>query len=211
MTSDWQPVINPVQDITPDGQPMEWTAYPEHSALGVSLDTGLVVRLDETDTPESPALASQMNHKRSRFKSSADLRFWQSDALLCPPVANTLERCSMEGISGRLLVNSLGLALAPDSGYVKDPPHPSPFEQGALGVNRIYDYLNSCDEPQSGSDSGQSSLELEDVIRHAVLKSRLMGRMPGHNDNGLMLSPVEACCGDKEMFMDEFRSEGLRQ
>ena len=257
MTSDWKPVINQVQDITPDGRPMEGTAYPEHSALGVSLDSGLmvappdggsrkefansdvvahpvldinldgrpmegntymepsalgvsldsglmegmshlepleqvlsVVRPDETDTPECPALASKMNHKRSRFKSSArpmldpdkinstdvnadvntdlpensapmmnlDLRFWQSDAQLCPPVANTLERCSMEGISGRLLVNSPGLALAPDSGYVKDPPHPSPFEQGALGVNRKYDYLNSCDEPQSGSDSGQSNL-----------------------------------------------------
>ena len=41
MTSDWKPVINPVQDITPDGRPMEGTAYPEHSALGVSLDSGL--------------------------------------------------------------------------------------------------------------------------------------------------------------------------
>ena len=94
---------------------------------------------------------------------------------------------------------------------MKDPPHPSPFDQGALGVNRRYDYLNSCDEPHSGLDSGQSSLEWKDIIRHAVLKSRSMGRMPGHNDNGLMLSPVEACCGDKELFMDEVRSEGLRQ
>ena len=38
--SEWKPVINPVQDITPDGRPMEGTAYPEHSALGVSLDSG---------------------------------------------------------------------------------------------------------------------------------------------------------------------------
>ena len=36
----WKPVINPVQDITPDGRPMEGTAYPEHSALGASLDSG---------------------------------------------------------------------------------------------------------------------------------------------------------------------------
>ena len=40
-TSDWKPVINPVQDITPDGRPMEGTTYLEHSALGVSLDSGL--------------------------------------------------------------------------------------------------------------------------------------------------------------------------
>ena len=39
--SDRKPVINPVQDITPDGRPMERTAYPEHSTLGVSLDSGL--------------------------------------------------------------------------------------------------------------------------------------------------------------------------
>ena len=38
-----------------------------------------------------------------------------------------------------------------------------------------------------------------------------MGRVPGHVDNSLMLSPVEACCGDKELSMDEVRSEGLRQ
>ena len=39
--SDWKSVINPVQDITPDGRPMEGTAYPEHSALGASLDSEL--------------------------------------------------------------------------------------------------------------------------------------------------------------------------
>ena len=33
--------MNPVQDITPDGRPMEGTAYLEHLALGVSLDSGL--------------------------------------------------------------------------------------------------------------------------------------------------------------------------
>ena len=40
-TSDCKPVINPVQDNPPDGQPMEGTTYPEHPALGVSLDSGL--------------------------------------------------------------------------------------------------------------------------------------------------------------------------
>ena len=34
-------MINPVQDITPDGRPMEGNAYPEHLAPGVSLDNGL--------------------------------------------------------------------------------------------------------------------------------------------------------------------------
>ena len=185
--SDWKPVINLVQDITPDGRPMEGTAYPEHSALGASLDSGLragmssieTVRqsvlhtclkssarpmLDpsiinhtdvdddiDTDLPENPApmMNSQTNHEQSWFKSS---------------VADTLDRRPMEGISGRLLVSSPGLVLAPDSGYVKDPPHPSPLEQGALGVNRRSDNLDSSDEPQFGSDRRQSSLELEDAI-----------------------------------------------
>ena len=88
--SDWKPVIKPVQDSTPDGQPMEGTAYLEHSALGVSLDSGLmegmsctepleqsvlrvlsVVRPEETDMPEHPALASQTNHEQACFKLSA--------------------------------------------------------------------------------------------------------------------------------------------
>ena len=231
--SDRKPVINPVQDITPDGRPMEGTAYPEHSALGVSLDSGLragmssiepvrksvlntcfkssarpmldhaiVMHIDvdddiDTDLPENPALMmnSQTNHEQSWFESSAgpmldhaivnhtdvdddidtdlpenpapmrnsqtyhkqswfessarpmldpdkvhntvvnadvntdlpensapmmnlDLRLWQSDTHLCPPVADTLDRRPMEGISSRLLVNSPGLTLAPDSGYL---------------------------------------------------------------------------------------------
>ena len=202
-------VVRPDETDTPERRTLasqmnhEWSRFKSSARPMLDLDKvdGTDVNADvNTDLPENSA--PMMN---------LDLRFWQSDAQLCPLVVDTLERRSMEGISGRLLVNSPGLALAPDSGYVKDPPHPSPFEQGALGVNRRYDYWNSCDEPQSGLDSGQSSLEWEDVIRHAVLKGRSTGRVPGHDDNGLMLSPVDACCGDKELSMDEVRSEGLWQ
>ena len=257
--SDWEPAAGPVPDTTLDGRLREGNTYLEHSALGVSLDSGLmegmscpepleqsvlgallVVRPEETATPERPALASQVNHGQSHFKWSAqpmwdhdqvdnadvnadvntdlpensapmmnlDLRFLQSDAQSCPPVNDTLDRRPMEGISGPLLVELPGLTLAPDSRHVKYPPSPSPFEQGALGVNRRYDILDSCDEPQFGSDSGQSSLKWEDVIRHAVLKSRSMGRVPGCDENGLMLSPVEACCGDKEMSMSVEHGHG---
>ena len=132
-------MINRVHNFTLDGRLREGSVF---GALSV-------VRPDETDTPERPALASQMNHEQSHLESMArpmldpdkidntdvnadvntdlpensapmmnlDLRFWQSDTQLCPPVADTLERRPMEGISGRLLVNSLGLALAPESGY----------------------------------------------------------------------------------------------
>ena len=40
--SDRKPVINPVQNINPDGRPMEGITYPEHLALGVSLDSGTI-------------------------------------------------------------------------------------------------------------------------------------------------------------------------
>ena len=47
--SDHKPVINPVQDITPDGRPMEGTTYPEHLAPGVSLDSGLKVGMSNLE------------------------------------------------------------------------------------------------------------------------------------------------------------------
>ena len=49
IVSDWKPVINPVQDITPDGRPMEGTAYPEHLAPGASLDSGLRVGMSSSE------------------------------------------------------------------------------------------------------------------------------------------------------------------
>ena len=39
--SDRKPVINPVQNINPDGRPMKAIMYLEHLAPGVSLDSGL--------------------------------------------------------------------------------------------------------------------------------------------------------------------------
>ena len=147
--------------------------YPKQSALGVSLDSGLmegmsrpepleqsvlgalsVVQPDETDTPERPALPSQMNHEQSRFKSSAG-EFSSDDEL-------GLEILEI----GCAAVSAGGNIRSTASEYVIYPPHPSPFEQGALDVNRTSDNLDSCGEPHSGSDSGQSSLEWEDVMQY---------------------------------------------
>ena len=69
----------------------------------------------------------------------------------------------------------------------------------------------TTDEPQFGSDLRQSSLELEDAIRREVLKSRSIGCLSTHDVNGLLLSPENTCLGDKEMSLDEVRSEGLWQ
>ena len=54
--SDRKPVINPVQDSTPDGQPMEGTTYLEHLALGVSLDSRLREGMSHTEKLEQSVL-----------------------------------------------------------------------------------------------------------------------------------------------------------
>ena len=141
--------------------------------------------------------------------TNVDFGFLQLDARSCPLGNVALGRRPMKGITVPLPVESSGLALAPDSGHVKYSPSLRPFEHGVLDVNRRYDNLDSSVEPQFGSDSRQSSLEWEDAIRHAVLKSRSVSRVPARDVNGLMLSPEEACFGDKEMSLDEVRSEGL--
>ena len=117
----------------------------------------------------------------------------------------------MEGISAPLPVELLGLALAPDGGHVEHLPSSGPLEHSVLEAKRRNDNMNSSNEPQFGSDLRQSSLELEDAIRREVLGSRSMGRVSARDVNGLLLSPENACLGDKEMSLDEVRSEGLRQ
>ena len=78
-----KPVIQPVQDSTPDGQPMEGTTYLEHLALGVSLDSRLregmsrMEKLEKTVLGEGSIVRSETadtierHHKRACFKLSA--------------------------------------------------------------------------------------------------------------------------------------------
>ena len=90
-------------------------------------------------------------------------------------------------------------------------PISGPLEHSVLEAKRRNDNLDSNNEPQFGSDLGQSSLELEDAIRREVRRSMSMGRVSARDVNGLWLSPENACLGDKEMSLDQVRSEGLRQ
>ena len=77
-----KPVIQPVQDSTPDGQPMEGTTYLERPALGVSLDSGLREGMLRTETLEQPVFdegsivrpeaadMSERHHEQTYFKLS---------------------------------------------------------------------------------------------------------------------------------------------
>ena len=60
IVSDWKPVINPVQDITPDGRPMEETANPEHSAPGASLDNGLRAGMSSLEPLQQSVLKTSL-------------------------------------------------------------------------------------------------------------------------------------------------------
>ena len=78
-----KPVIQPVQDSTPDGQPMEGTTYLERPALGVSLDSGLREGMLRTETleqsvPDEGSIVrpevvdiSERHHEQTCFKLSA--------------------------------------------------------------------------------------------------------------------------------------------
>ena len=78
-----KPVIQPVQDSTLDGQPMEGTTYLEHPALGVSLDSRLMEGMSHTEKLEQAmlvegsmvrpgtAVTSERHHEQTCFKLSA--------------------------------------------------------------------------------------------------------------------------------------------
>ena len=78
-----KPVILPVQDSTPDCQPMEGTTYLERPALGVSLDSGFREGMLCMETLEPPVFdegsivrpeaadMSERHHKQTCFRLSA--------------------------------------------------------------------------------------------------------------------------------------------
>ena len=173
---------------------MEGTTYLEHSALRVSLDSGLMagmLRLEpfeqsvlstllvarpvevltEMDTPERSALASQVDYGHSNSELSAR------------PMLDTNQAGSAE------LDPSEHSAPMANGRHVEHLPSSGPLEHSVLEAKWRNDNLNSSNEPQFGSDLGQSSLELEDAIRREVLRSRSMGRVSACDVNGLLLSP----------------------
>ena len=93
---------------------------------------------------------------------------WKLDARSCLLGNVALGRRPMEEITYPLPVESLGLALAPDGGHVEHLSSLVLLEHSVLEAKWRNDKLDSSNEPQFSSDLGQSSLELEDAIRHEV-------------------------------------------
>ena len=94
MTSDWKPVINPAQDITPDGRPMEGTAYPELWALGVSLDNGLRAGMSSIE-PVRQSVLNTLSVARPEAGLTKETTDWEPVALPVP--STTLDGRLWEG------------------------------------------------------------------------------------------------------------------
>ena len=88
-TSDWKPVINPVQDITPDSRPMEGTAYPEHSALGVSLDSRLRTGISSIE-PTRQSVLNTLSVARPEAELMKETTDWE-------PVADPAPGTTLDG------------------------------------------------------------------------------------------------------------------
>ena len=185
-----------------------------------------VVRPDETDTPERPALALQVNHGQSHLKSSARLmsdpdQVNNADVNAdvdtdlpenSAPMMNSdlrflkleAQSCPLgqDALGCRPMVELSGLALALDSKHEEHLPNSKPWEQSVLDMTRNQDNLKSSEGTQFGYDTGQSSPELEDAIRCEVLRNRSMGYMLSRDVNGRLLSPVNANLSDMEMSLD---------
>ena len=252
--SEWQPVIHPVQD----SQPMEETTYLEHSALGVSLDSGLMegmsrtepleqsvlgawaaVRLEETDMPERPALASQTYHKQACFTLSAR-PILDSDVAIDTDVNADINidlpenSAPMMNTDSRLLkCNTQLYPPGQDTQGCRPMKGITETRQVELsGLVLAIDRTNEEHLPPSNSwkrsdynrrpgllgEYRGNAVRLrhwifqsEDAIRREVLRNRSMGYMSSREVNGPLLLPEQVNLSDVEHCLDQVRSEGLWQ
>ena len=169
----------------------------EQSVLGVLS----LIRPDETDRPEHPALASQMHHEQSCFmmldpdiKNHTDVNddintdLPESPALMMNSQANHKRSCFRPSVWPMLdpdIVNHTDVGVDIDTDL---PENSAPMMNSDLIV-----------------------MEWDDAIRREVLRGRTMGNMSSREFNDQSLSPEYVNLSAAKMFLDQVRSEGLRQ
>ena len=124
--SDRKPVINPVQDITPDGRPMEGITSPEHLAPGVSLDSGLKAGMSHLEPlPLSVHKTSLVAQPQVEIRTS----HWK-------PVINPVRDITPNGLpmEGTTCSEHPALGVSLDSSLVNKLLCPEPLEQSVLGA-----------------------------------------------------------------------------
>ena len=122
--SNRKPVINPVQDITPDGRPMEGITYPDHLAPGVSLDSGLKAGMSNWEPlPLSVHKTSLVARPQVETRTS----HWQ-------PVINPVRDINQNGLpmEGTTYSEHPALVVSPDSRLMNELLCPEPLQQSVL-------------------------------------------------------------------------------
>ena len=104
--SDWEPVAHPVPDTTLDGRLMEGTTYLEHSALGVSLDSGLMEGMSGLE----PLDQSVLNTMSAALPEEGITELSDREPVVLPVLDITLDGRPMEGTT-YLEHSALGVSL----------------------------------------------------------------------------------------------------
>ena len=126
--SDWEPAASPVPDTTPDGRLMEGNTYLEHSALGVSLDSGIMAGMSSLEPLEQSVLNSLLVAQPGRGITE-ERSDWEPVAHPVPDI--TLDGRPMEGNTYPEL-SALGVSL--DSGLMAGMSRLEPFDQSVLNT-----------------------------------------------------------------------------
>ena len=126
--SDWEPAASPVPDTTLDGRLMEGTTYLDHSALGVSLDSGLMAGMSSPEPLEQSVLNTLLIARPGRGITE-EISDWETVAHPVPDT--TLDGRLMEGTT-YLEHSVLGVSL--DSVLMEGMSNPEPLEQSVLNT-----------------------------------------------------------------------------
>ena len=124
--SDWELVAHPFPDISLDSRPVEGTTYLEHSALGVSLDSGLMAGMSSLE-PLRQSVLNMLLVTRPEEETTKELT--DGDPVAHPVLNTTLDGRLMEG-NTYLEHSALGVSL--DSGLMAGMSRLEPFEQSVL-------------------------------------------------------------------------------
>ena len=120
--SDWEPVAHPVPDTTLDSRPMEGTTYLEHSALGVSLDSGFMEGMSSLEPLEQSVLNTLLV-ARPGEGITEDISDWE-------PVAHPVPNTTLDGrlMEGTTYLEHSVLGVSLDSGLMEGMSSLEPLE-----------------------------------------------------------------------------------
>ena len=204
---------------------MEGTTCPEHPALGVSLDSGLmeellcpepleqsvlgalsVIRPDETDRPERPALALQMYHEQSCFQSSA-LPMLDLNIVNHTDVNDDIDTDLSE--SPAPMMNS---PTTHKWSCFNSSARPTLYPEIVNHTDVYFDIDTDLAENSAPMmNSNLIFVDWEDAIRREVLRNRSMGYRLSCEINDQLLSPEHANLSDAGIILDQVRLEVLRK